>query len=90
MSNSHKAFTALLCTASLVSLDRSSTTTQEPAALIGFCGRYNPFQTAGIPACQRDVEQAEVYVVDAGHFALETDAEAKKIRELPHKKVGLK
>lgn len=35
-------------------------------------GRYDPsFTVAGAEAYQKDVPQAEVHILDAGHFALD-------------------
>jgi pimeloyl-ACP methyl ester carboxylesterase len=45
-------------------------------------GKYDPsFQVAEAAAYKRDVRNAEVHVLDAGHFALDTDADsiAKRI-----------
>jgi pimeloyl-ACP methyl ester carboxylesterase len=40
-------------------------------------GKYDPsFQVAEVAAYQRDVPLAEVHVLDAGHFALDTDADS--------------
>jgi pimeloyl-ACP methyl ester carboxylesterase len=46
-------------------------------------GKYDPsFQVAEVGAYERDVPLAEVHVLDAGHFALDTDADliAARIR----------
>jgi pimeloyl-ACP methyl ester carboxylesterase len=38
-------------------------------------GRHDPiFTTAGAQAFKRDLPHAELYLLDAGHFALETHA----------------
>jgi pimeloyl-ACP methyl ester carboxylesterase len=45
---------------------------RRPPTLIVW-GRYDPFFTmAGARAYQRDLPDAELHVLDAGHFALET------------------
>jgi pimeloyl-ACP methyl ester carboxylesterase len=47
-------------------------------------GKYDPsFQVAEAAAYKRDLPNAEVHVLDAGHFALDTDAEviAQLIRD---------
>jgi len=44
--------------------------------LLVLWGKYDPsFQVAEAAAYQRDVPGAEVHVLDAGHFALDTDAD---------------
>jgi pimeloyl-ACP methyl ester carboxylesterase len=56
---------------------------RQPRLLV-LWGKYDPsFQIAEAAAYGRDVKQAQVYVRDAGHFALDTDADfmAQKIRE---------
>jgi pimeloyl-ACP methyl ester carboxylesterase len=55
---------------------------RQPRLLV-LWGRYDPsFQVAEAAAYQRDVKHAQVDVLDAGHFALDTDADliAAKIR----------
>lgn len=52
--------------------------------LLAVWGRHDPaFVPAGAAAYQRDVPDAQVHLLDAGHFALETHAEevATLIRE---------
>jgi pimeloyl-ACP methyl ester carboxylesterase len=52
--------------------------------LLAVWGRHDPaFLPAGAAAYQRDLPKAEVHLLDAGHFALETHAEevAALIRE---------
>ncbi|GEP03012.1 alpha/beta fold hydrolase [Methylobacterium oxalidis] len=45
--------------------------------LLVLWGRYDPsFQTAAADAYRRDVPDAEVHILDAGHFALDTRADA--------------
>jgi len=44
--------------------------------LLVIWGRYDPsFQTEEAEACRRDVPDAEVHVLDAGHFALDVKAD---------------
>ncbi len=44
--------------------------------LIAIWGRHDPaFVPAGAAAYQRDLRQAQVHLLDAGHFALETHAQ---------------
>jgi pimeloyl-ACP methyl ester carboxylesterase len=55
----------------------------QPPTLVVW-GKYDPsFQVAEAAAYKRDLPNAEVHILDAGHFALDTDAEAiaKQIRE---------
>jgi pimeloyl-ACP methyl ester carboxylesterase len=48
---------------------------RQPRLLV-IWGKYDPsFQAAEAAAYQRDVRNAEVFVLDAGHFALDTDAD---------------
>ena len=48
---------------------------RQPRLLV-LWGKYDPsFQVAEAAAYQRDVKSAQVYVLDAGHFALDTDAD---------------
>jgi pimeloyl-ACP methyl ester carboxylesterase len=54
-------------------------------------GRYDPsFTTAGAEAYGRDVPDAEIHLLDAGHFALdeETDAIAGRIRDFLGRKLA--
>jgi pimeloyl-ACP methyl ester carboxylesterase len=54
--------------------------TQQPPALIPW-GRNDPFFTvAGAQAYLRDLPQAELHLLDAGHFALESHA--RQVSEL--------
>lgn len=56
---------------------------RQPRLLV-LWGKYDPsFQVAEASAYARDVKRAQVYVLDAGHFALDTDADfiAEKIRD---------
>ena len=40
-------------------------------------GKYDPsFQVAEAAAYKKDLPDAEIHVLDAGHFALDTDADA--------------
>jgi pimeloyl-ACP methyl ester carboxylesterase len=51
--------------------------------LLVLWGKYDSsFQVAEASACRRDVQDAQVYIFDAGHFALDTEADliAAKIR----------
>jgi pimeloyl-ACP methyl ester carboxylesterase len=44
--------------------------------LLAVWGRYDPaFVPAGAAAFQRDLPCAQVHLIDAGHFALETHAQ---------------
>ncbi|MEX2520729.1 MAG: alpha/beta fold hydrolase [Paracoccaceae bacterium] len=44
--------------------------------LLAAWGRHDPaFIPAGAEACKRDLPDAEVHLLDAGHFALETHAD---------------
>jgi pimeloyl-ACP methyl ester carboxylesterase len=55
---------------------------RQPRLLV-LWGRYDPsFQVEEVAAYQRDVKHAQVQILDAGHFALDTDADliAAKIR----------
>ena len=48
---------------------------RQPRLLV-LWGKYDPsFQVAEAAAYQRDVKNAQVFVLDAGHFALDTDAD---------------
>jgi pimeloyl-ACP methyl ester carboxylesterase len=50
--------------------------TYQPATLIVW-GRHDPFFTvAGAEAYKRDIPKAELHLLDAGHFALETEGAA--------------
>jgi pimeloyl-ACP methyl ester carboxylesterase len=41
-----------------------------------FWGKYDPsFDPSEPEACRRDVPKAEVHVLDAGHFAIDTKAD---------------
>lgn len=54
---------------------------RQPRLLV-LWGKYDPsFQVAEAAAYQRDVKNAEIHILDAGHFALDTDADgiAKEI-----------
>lgn len=54
-------------------------------------GRYDPsFTTAGAEAYGRDVPDAEIHLLDAGHFALDeaTDAIAGYVRDFLGRKLG--
>lgn len=56
---------------------------RQPRLLV-LWGKYDPsFQVEEATAYQRDVKSAEVHVLDAGHFALDTDADeiAKRIQQ---------
>ena len=47
----------------------------QPPLLVTW-GRYDPsFEAAEAAAYQRDVSAAEVHLLDAGHFALETEGD---------------
>jgi pimeloyl-ACP methyl ester carboxylesterase len=47
---------------------------RQPRLLV-LWGKYDPsFQVAEVAAYQRDVKNAEVHILDAGHFALDTNA----------------
>jgi len=49
---------------------------RQPPTLV-LWGKYDPsFQVAEAAAYKKDLPHAEVHVLDAGHFALDTDAEA--------------
>lgn len=49
--------------------------TRQPRLLV-IWGKYDPsFQVAEAAAYQRDVRNAQVFILDAGHFALDTDAD---------------
>ncbi len=61
---------------------------RQPRLLV-LWGKYDPsFLVAEAAAYERDVKQAQVCVLDAGHFALDTDADliAQKMRDFLPKK----
>lgn len=53
---------------------------QQPRLLV-LWGKYDPsFQVAEAAAYQRDVPSAEVHILNAGHFALDTDADSIAVK----------